>query len=67
MFEVHKFIVFCLESYKKARNITGKQALKDFEDYDVFSYLSEGFDVLHTQGQNFIAADIMDYIAHRRK
>jgi hypothetical protein len=66
MSEINQFIIFCLESYKSALNLNGAQALKDFEDYDVFSYLTTGFEVLHTQGREWIVADIQDYIANRK-
>jgi hypothetical protein len=63
---IEKFIIFCLESYKAAKQIDGNQALKDFEEYDVFAYLTQGYDVLHTQGKQFITADIEEYIAKRK-
>ncbi|MDR0682715.1 MAG: DUF3791 domain-containing protein [Dysgonamonadaceae bacterium] len=66
MSDIDKFIIFCLESYKSAMNLNGQQALEDFENYDVFSYLNDGFNVLHTQGRKYLVVDINDYIAHRR-
>jgi hypothetical protein len=38
------------------------QALEEFRKYDVFSYLSDGFEVLHTQGRNYLMHDILEYI-----
>lgn len=64
---IEKFIIFCLEGYKVAKQIDGNEALKDFEEYDVFTYLTEGYDVLHTQGKQYIVADIEEYIANRKK
>ncbi|MDR2804748.1 MAG: DUF3791 domain-containing protein [Dysgonamonadaceae bacterium] len=66
MSDVNQFIIFCLESYKSASGLTGEQAFADFEAYDVFSYLSDGFDVLHTQGREYIIKDIQEYIACRK-
>jgi hypothetical protein len=43
------------------------QALSDFRNYDVFSYLSSGYDVLHTQGKNFIVTDIQDFIKKHKQ
>ena len=63
---IEKFIIFCLESYKSAQQIDGSQALKDFEEYDVFTYLTEGYEVLHTQGKQYIISDITQYIANRK-
>lgn len=65
--DIEKFIIFCLESYKFAAQIDGKQALKDFEEYDVYSYLTQGYEVLHTQGKQYIVTDICEYIANRKK
>jgi hypothetical protein len=63
---INKFIIFCLESYKSVLNISGVQVLADFRDYGVFAYLSEGYEVLHTQGKKYIVADIKDFIDHRK-
>lgn len=65
--EVEKFIIFCLESYKAEMNIGGEQALHDFEVYDVFSYLDQGFEVLHTQGKQYLVADIKEYIVNKQE
>ena len=43
-----KFAVFCLESYKTYRKLTGKQAAELFEKYGVFDYINDLYDVLHT-------------------
>lgn len=64
---IEKFIIFCLESYKAARQIDGNRALKDFEEYDVFAYLTQGYEVLHTQGKQYIVTDIEQYIANRKE
>jgi hypothetical protein len=64
---IQQFIIFCLESYKEDRKISGAEALHDFERYDVINYLTDGFEVLHTQGQDYIIADIKDYIYHKQR
>ncbi|WP_293714670.1 DUF3791 domain-containing protein [uncultured Parabacteroides sp.] len=63
---IQQFIVFCLESYKTSKGISGAEAWKDFEQFDIIPYLTEGFEVLHTQGQDYIIADINDYIHHKQ-
>lgn len=64
--EIQKFVIFCLESYKIDKQLSGAEALRDFEQYDVISYLEDGFEVLHTQGREYIVVDINDYI-HRKQ
>ena len=34
-----KFAIFCLESYKVHRSLTGKQAVELFEKFGVFDYI----------------------------
>ena len=59
------FTVFCLESYKQHRNMSGKDVLKLFGDYGVFDYIKEFYDVLHTTGHNYINNDIDIYLKAR--
>jgi hypothetical protein len=60
------FTVFCIESYKEAHHMTGKAALKVFNDYNVFGYIKSFYDVLHSTGQDYIVEDIDIYIKSRR-
>lgn len=59
------FTVFCLESYKNHRKLTGKQVVSLFERYGVFDYIREFYDVLHTTGHNYINNDIDIYLSSR--
>ena len=59
------FTVFCLESYKYSHQLTGKAALKVFNDYNVFDYIKAFYDVLHSTGQEYIVEDIDLYINSR--
>ena len=61
------FIIFSLESYKNRLHKTGKEALEDFKIYNVFEYLEEGFDVLHTQSMPYVVDEIMVYIKNRNE
>lgn len=60
-----KFTVFCLESYKVYKSLTGKQASDLFEKYGVFDYIREFYDVLHTTGYQYINNDIDIYLQAR--
>ena len=59
------FAVFCLESYKRHRHLTGKETAKLFINYGVFDYLREFYDVLHTTGDSYINNDIDIYLRSR--
>lgn len=60
-----QFTVFCMESYKVYKNITGKQVVELFEKYGVFEYIREFYDVLHTTGYQYINYDIDIYLQAR--
>lgn len=65
--KVNDFYIFCIEAYKFKKNISGKEAYDIFEKYKVFEYLEEGYDVLHTQGVEWLLDDINEYINIRNK
>lgn len=60
--KINDFIVFCLESYKFKFNLSGKEVYSLFDKYDVFSYLKDGYDMLHTQGEGWLVNDINQII-----
>ena len=59
------FAIFCLESYKNHAGINGAEAARLFRQYDVYGYLREFYDVLHTTGDAYINHDIDRYIRNR--
>lgn len=59
------FTVFCLENYKVYRNLSGREVSTLFEQYKVFDYIREFYDVLHTTGHNYINNDIDSYLNAR--
>ena len=64
--KIQQFQLFCLESYRSNNNISGIMALKEFREFKVFDYLAAGYDVLHTQSENYILSDINDYLKRRK-
>ena len=66
MIEIVKFKAFCLERYKYAHNLKGSEALRLFNRYGVMDYIGSFYDVLHTLGDQYIVADIDEFIAARQ-
>ena len=58
--DIALFLSFCIEQYKAAKGMTGKEAMQELDRYGVLEYLSEFYDVLHTQGRQWSLADIQD-------
>jgi hypothetical protein len=61
------FLTFCMERYAMLKKMTSLQAYALFRRYGVDKYLINGFDVLHTQGEETILHDIELYINNRNK
>ena len=59
------FIIFCIENFKVHRNLSGKEALKLFDDYGVLDYLENNYDVLHTTGYQCMNKDIDEFLKIR--
>ena len=64
--DISYFLSFCIEQYKNAKGIDGADVMKNFYDYGVLDYLSESFDVLHTQNYQWIIEDIDEFIDIRK-
>lgn len=65
--DITLFLSFCIEQYKTAKGISGKEAMQTLDRYGVLKYLEEFYDVLHTQGRQWLLADIDEFIDNRRK
>ena len=66
MTAVVKFKAYCLERYKYAHNLKGREVFRLFTQYGVMDYVGSYYDVLHTYGDKYIVADIDEFIAARR-
>jgi len=64
--QIQQFQLFCLESYRNSKGISGMDALRDFKRTGVFGFLSTGYEVLHSQGKKYLTSAITDYIKHRK-
>ena len=61
-----RFKAFCLERYKYAHELKGIETFQLFNKYGVLDYIGEFYDVLHTFGEQYILADIEEFIEKRR-
>ena len=60
------FLIFCIEQYKSAKNLNGKQVMELFRKYKISEYIVSCFEALHTTGTNYIIEDIDLYIEARQ-
>ena len=61
-----RFLVYCLEMYRAAKGMTGKQAIELFKQYGVSDYIISCYEALHTTGTNYIVEDIDLFIDARQ-
>ncbi len=60
------FYVYNLELLARSKGLSGLQALALFKEYDVDEFLINHYDLLHTQGTEFVMDEIERFL-HRRK
>ena len=60
-----KFFVYCLEIYKSAKGMTGKEAISLFRRYSIAEYIYAFYEALHTTGEKYIVNDIDMYVQAR--
>lgn len=59
------FGVFCVENYKNHLRQSAEEIVRLFSIYKVFDFLQEGYDVLHTQGKEYIMEEIDGFLKVR--
>lgn len=57
-----QFIIYCIEEYKNAKNLTGKEIINLFEKYHLYEYIKDFYEVLHITGPKYIVEDIDLYV-----
>lgn len=60
--DIALFVAFCIEEYAAAKGMTGEQVVDLFSQYGVTDYLSKCFEPLHTQGRQWLIAEIDEFI-----
>ena len=60
------FLIYCVEMYKDAKGLNGKQVAQLFSKYQIWDYIYKYSEALHTTGAEYIVDDIDQFIAVRR-
>ena len=58
------FVVFCIENYADAKGLDAKKVYNTFRNESdiINNYIIKHYDVLHTQGKNYIVDDLDKYL-----
>jgi hypothetical protein len=62
-----EFIAYCLEEYKSANGMTGKEVITLFKQYNIIDYIVTCYGALHTMGGLAIAEDISSLIEDMKR
>jgi len=62
-----EFIAYCMEEYKAAKGITGKEVITLFKKHNIIDYIITCYGALHTMGGLAIADDIDSLIESEKK
>jgi hypothetical protein len=57
-----KFLVYCIEIYKTAYKLNGRQVMELFRQYEIPDYIVDCYGALHTTGPEYIINDIDELI-----
>ena len=52
------FLTFCIEQFKQSRGITGAEASEIIFSSGIAEYLTDNFEVLHTQSRQWLMEEI---------
>jgi hypothetical protein len=62
-----KFLVYCVETYKIANKLNGRQVIQLFTQYGILDYIVSCYGALHTTGSEYTIEDITGLIEERRQ
>lgn len=63
--KIIEFVSFCIENFKIKYNMKGRDVANLFSDTGVMDFLMESYDLLHTQGKDYILSEIQLFLENR--
>ena len=65
--EQFDFYTYCLENYAIRKRISGMRAWVIFKESNADKYVIDNYDLLHTQGLDYVLDDIQRFINRRKR
>jgi hypothetical protein len=62
---VIEFLSFCIENFKVKHSLHGREVAILFKQSGVLEFVSNGYEVLHTQGKEYILEEIEIFLKNR--
>lgn len=60
-----EFIAFCIENFKVKHQMKGNEVANLFKESNTLIFLKDGYEMLHTQGKEYIIEEIEIYLKNR--
>jgi hypothetical protein len=64
---VFEFYTYCLENYATRKQISGMRAWVIFKETGADEYVINNYDLLHTQGMDYVLDDIQRFINRKKR
>ena len=64
---IFEFYTYCLENYATRKQISGMRAWVHFKETGADEYVIDNYDLLHTQGMDYVLDDIQRVINRRKR
>ncbi len=62
MSEPWKFLIYCIEIYRRAKRLSGREAYDFFRSRGLDDYVLRCYGALHTTGEGYILSDLDGYL-----
>ena len=56
------YMVYCLERYRHARGLTGREVAAYFRKYGLYDYVMKFFGAFHTMGEELVFRELDEYV-----
>lgn len=57
-----EFVSWCIEEYASSKSMNGRNVANMFSEKKALDFLSNHYEILHTQGKSYIIEAIEDFI-----
>ncbi|MBQ4025781.1 MAG: DUF3791 domain-containing protein [Treponema sp.] len=57
-----EFVSWCIEEYAASKTMNGRDVANMFSEKKALDFLSDHYEILHTQGKSYIIEAIEDFI-----
>ena len=65
--EAFEFYTYCLENFAATKHLSGISAWVLFKESGADEYITDNYDLLHTQGLEYVLDDIQRFINRRKR